>query len=182
MTNSYLIVFGVLSWMVRVRGACDTPFWLYKRLNNGTWTPCVLFACSLSEKKMRRLQKLPILSRKLSSWKYRLEGEGGEDCFAFVYCWYWKWRCHCSVIIQCHSLKEFFSWWVRLCSHDEFQSAGTLRQSRVFTWQPGSRDRVEISTPVEKSRKINAWKEFNPCWKDLFCTFAGSFFKKIYVW
>ena len=34
MTTSYLVVFGVLSRMVKVRGACDKPFWIYKRLNN----------------------------------------------------------------------------------------------------------------------------------------------------
>ena len=30
---SYLVVFGVLSRMVKVRGACDKPFWVYKRLD-----------------------------------------------------------------------------------------------------------------------------------------------------
>ena len=32
MITSYLVVFGALSRMVEVRGACDKPFW--KRLNN----------------------------------------------------------------------------------------------------------------------------------------------------
>ena len=34
MTTSYLVVFGAPSRMVKVRGACDKPFWIYKRLNN----------------------------------------------------------------------------------------------------------------------------------------------------
>ena len=34
MVTSYLVVFGALSRMVKVRGACDRPFWIYKRLNN----------------------------------------------------------------------------------------------------------------------------------------------------
>ena len=34
MITSYLVVFGVLSRMVKVRGAYDKPFWIYKRLNN----------------------------------------------------------------------------------------------------------------------------------------------------
>ena len=34
MITSYLVVFGALSRMVKVRGACDKPFWIYKRLNN----------------------------------------------------------------------------------------------------------------------------------------------------
>ena len=34
MITSYLVVFGALSGMVKVRGACDKPFWIYKRLNN----------------------------------------------------------------------------------------------------------------------------------------------------
>ena len=33
MKVSYLVVFGALSRMVKVRGACDKPFWVYKRLN-----------------------------------------------------------------------------------------------------------------------------------------------------
>ena len=32
--TSYLVVFGALSRMVKVRGAYDKPFWIYKRLNN----------------------------------------------------------------------------------------------------------------------------------------------------
>ena len=32
--TSYLVVFGALSRMVKVQGACDTPFWICKRLNN----------------------------------------------------------------------------------------------------------------------------------------------------
>ena len=32
----YLIVFGLLSRMVKVWGACDEPFWVYNRLNNCT--------------------------------------------------------------------------------------------------------------------------------------------------
>ena len=31
MKVSYLIVFGTLSQMVKVRGACDQPFGVYKR-------------------------------------------------------------------------------------------------------------------------------------------------------
>ena len=34
MITSYLVVFGALSQMVKVRGACDEPFWIYKRQNN----------------------------------------------------------------------------------------------------------------------------------------------------
>ena len=34
MITSYLVVFGALSRMVKVRGACYKPFWIYKRLNN----------------------------------------------------------------------------------------------------------------------------------------------------
>ena len=34
MITSYLVVFGALSRMVKVRGACDKPFWIYKPLNN----------------------------------------------------------------------------------------------------------------------------------------------------
>ena len=34
MITSYPVVFGVLSQMVTVRGACDKPFWIYKRLDN----------------------------------------------------------------------------------------------------------------------------------------------------
>ena len=34
MVTSYLVVFGALSRMVKVRGAYDKPFWIYKRLNN----------------------------------------------------------------------------------------------------------------------------------------------------
>ena len=34
MITSYLVVFGALSRMVKVRGACEKPFWIYKRLNN----------------------------------------------------------------------------------------------------------------------------------------------------
>ena len=34
MITSYLVVFGALSRMVKVRGACDKPFWIYKRLDN----------------------------------------------------------------------------------------------------------------------------------------------------
>ena len=34
MITSYLLVFWALSRMVKVRGACDKPFWMYKRLNN----------------------------------------------------------------------------------------------------------------------------------------------------
>ena len=33
MKVSYLVVSGLLSRMVEVRGACDKPFWVYKRLN-----------------------------------------------------------------------------------------------------------------------------------------------------
>ena len=36
MITSYLIVFGALSRMVKVRGACDKPLWIYERLNNCT--------------------------------------------------------------------------------------------------------------------------------------------------
>ena len=36
MITSYLVVFGALSRMVKVRTACDEPFWIYKRLNNCT--------------------------------------------------------------------------------------------------------------------------------------------------
>ena len=32
MITSYLVVFGALSRMVKVRGAYDKPFWIYKRL------------------------------------------------------------------------------------------------------------------------------------------------------
>ena len=32
--TSYLVVFGALSRMAKVRGACDKPFWIYKPLNN----------------------------------------------------------------------------------------------------------------------------------------------------
>ena len=32
--TSYLVVFGALSRMVKVWGACGKPFWIYKRLNN----------------------------------------------------------------------------------------------------------------------------------------------------
>ena len=34
MITSYLVVFGVLSQLVKVRGAYDEPFWIYKGLNN----------------------------------------------------------------------------------------------------------------------------------------------------
>ena len=34
MMTSYLVVFGALSRILKVRGACDKPFWIYKRLNN----------------------------------------------------------------------------------------------------------------------------------------------------
>ena len=34
MITSYLVVFGALSRMLKVRGACDKLFWIYKRLNN----------------------------------------------------------------------------------------------------------------------------------------------------
>ena len=34
MITSYLVVLGALSRMVKVRGACNKPFWIYKRLNN----------------------------------------------------------------------------------------------------------------------------------------------------
>ena len=34
MIASYLAEFAALSRMVKVRGACDKPFWIYKRLNN----------------------------------------------------------------------------------------------------------------------------------------------------
>ena len=34
MITSYLVVFGALSRMVKVQGACDKPFWICKRLNN----------------------------------------------------------------------------------------------------------------------------------------------------
>ena len=34
MITSYLVVFGSLSRMVKVRGARDKPLWIYKRLNN----------------------------------------------------------------------------------------------------------------------------------------------------
>ena len=34
MKTSYLVVFGALSRMVKVRSACNKPFWTYKRLNN----------------------------------------------------------------------------------------------------------------------------------------------------
>ena len=34
MITSYLVVFGELSRMVKVRGGRDKPFWIYKRLNN----------------------------------------------------------------------------------------------------------------------------------------------------
>ena len=34
MITSYLVVFGPLSRMVNVRGACDKPSWIYKQLNN----------------------------------------------------------------------------------------------------------------------------------------------------
>ena len=34
MITSYLVVFGAVSRMVKVRGACDKPFWIYKRLND----------------------------------------------------------------------------------------------------------------------------------------------------
>ena len=34
MKTSYLIVFRALSRMVKVRGACDKLFWIYRRLNN----------------------------------------------------------------------------------------------------------------------------------------------------
>ena len=33
MKISYLVVFGALNRMVKVLGACDKPFWAYKRLN-----------------------------------------------------------------------------------------------------------------------------------------------------
>ena len=33
MKVSYMVVFGALSRMVKVRGACYKPFWVYKRLN-----------------------------------------------------------------------------------------------------------------------------------------------------
>ena len=34
MITSYLVVFGALSRMVKIGGAYDKPFWIYKRLNN----------------------------------------------------------------------------------------------------------------------------------------------------
>ena len=34
MITSYIVVFGALSRMVKVRGAYDKRFWIYKRLNN----------------------------------------------------------------------------------------------------------------------------------------------------
>ena len=34
MKTSYLVVFGALSRMVKVRGACGKSFWIYTRLNN----------------------------------------------------------------------------------------------------------------------------------------------------
>ena len=34
MITSYLVVFGVLSRVMKVRGAYDKLFWIYKRLNN----------------------------------------------------------------------------------------------------------------------------------------------------
>ena len=34
MITSYLVVFGALSRLVKVRGAYDKSFWIYKRLNN----------------------------------------------------------------------------------------------------------------------------------------------------
>ena len=34
MITSYLVVFGALSQMVKVRSACDKPFWIFKLLNN----------------------------------------------------------------------------------------------------------------------------------------------------
>ena len=34
MITSYLVVFGALSRMVKVRGACDKLFWIYKQLSN----------------------------------------------------------------------------------------------------------------------------------------------------
>ena len=34
MITSYLVVFGALSRMVKVQGACAKPFWIYRRLNN----------------------------------------------------------------------------------------------------------------------------------------------------
>ena len=33
MKVSYLVEFGTLSRMVKVRGACDEPFWVYKQCN-----------------------------------------------------------------------------------------------------------------------------------------------------
>ena len=33
MIISYLVVFGALRRMVKAQGACDKPFWIYKRLN-----------------------------------------------------------------------------------------------------------------------------------------------------
>ena len=33
MKVSYRVVFGALSRMVKVRGACEKPFWVYARLN-----------------------------------------------------------------------------------------------------------------------------------------------------
>ena len=32
--TSYLVVFGALSQMVKIQGACNKPLWIYKRLNN----------------------------------------------------------------------------------------------------------------------------------------------------
>ena len=34
MITSHLVVVGALSQMVKVGGACDEPFWIYKRWNN----------------------------------------------------------------------------------------------------------------------------------------------------
>ena len=34
MITSYIVVFGALSRLVKVRSACDKPFWIYQRLNN----------------------------------------------------------------------------------------------------------------------------------------------------
>ena len=64
MITSYLIVFGALSRMVKVRGAYNKPFWIYERLNNcAALAPAsydVLVVASLACPAHKTLPPLPL--------------------------------------------------------------------------------------------------------------------------
>ena len=116
MITSYLVVFGALSRMVKVQGAGDKPFWIYKRLNNcaapAPDSDDILVVASLACRHAPHIKTLPALPLKRHHWPAR-----GRRNYSIAYIMYPKRLIVCTSDLhhstqrpEHHEIKSYHFW------------------------------------------------------------------------